>query len=495
MKLKKNYKNKYKTLFIILAVLIIIRVLFISPQVGVADQGDFDRVIGISRLSLLDSDLNNPNFNRFYNYIIPAYKITAINNIFMTLFGSSIGYLIVLITSLCKLFGETIFKTQYLAISYSIIYIGAFTLILKSLNIKNNRKFILLGLLILFIFFDGNYLIWFNSLYGEPMMIITLLLFIGSVLHYIHYKYIIKGTEKITSKIVFILIAALLFLGSKLQVLTSLPFILILVGKIIKDNKYAISKNNIIFLLILFFALIAYPVGININSGNLSHDTQYNSVFYGILNGSNTPEQDLIDLGLNPDMAVEAGKHSYLNENEYVKYIPRTELTNEEFYSKMSNSKLAKFYLTHPVRLISGMQYTASKAFYTSTDLGKYTESYSETPIKEFNRFTLWSYFRENKLPRNLWFIVSVYSIVFLVSLYKYIKNKSDYETKTKVMLLWTVMLIGGIQFPMPFVGNGQADTAKQLFLFNFVFDILLVIIVSYILSKIIDLLGVKSKK
>jgi hypothetical protein len=50
-------------------------------------------------------------------------------------------------------------------------------------------------------------------------------------------------------------------------------------------------------------------------------------------------------------------------------------------------------------------------------------------------------------------------------------------------------MLIGAIQFPMPFVGNGQADTSKQLFLFNFTFDGLLVIILSYILFKISDLI------
>ena len=56
-------------------------------------------------------------------------------------------------------------------------------------------------------------------------------------------------------------------------------------------------------------------------------------------------------------------------------------------------------------------------------------------------------------------------------------------------------MLIGAIQFPMPFVGNGQADTSKQLFLFNFIFDGLLIIIFSSILFKIVDLIRLKLKK
>lgn len=484
MKIERNY---YIIWFTLLAITITIGVLSISPQVGIADQGDFDRIMTFSGLSLLDSDTSNPNFIRFYHYIVTDYKISHVDN--ATIVGSSLGYLIFLIIYICKALGQTVFKTQYLAIVYSIIYILALSIILKLLNIKDKIKFIIASLLILFIFFDGNYLIWFNSLYGEPMMLVTLLLFITSTFNYINYKYVIKGTEKVMSKIVYVLLTAFLFLGSKLQVFTAIPFIILLVAKIIWDNKSTLSKISLISLCILFLLVIAYPIQINMNSDSLNIDTQYNSVFYGILNDSKTPEQDLIDLGLNPDMAVEAGKHAYLPTNEYVKYVPSTEITAQELYSKIGNTKLAKFYLTHPMRLLRGMKYTASKSFHTSTALGKNYQSYSETPIREFHRFTGWSYFRENILPKNLFFIISVYLIVFLFSIYKYVKNKSNSEIKAKLLLLWTVMLIGAIQFPMPFIGNGQADTSKQLFLFNFTFDGLLVIIFSYTLFKISDLI------
>lgn len=495
MKIKKSSKGYYKIGFTILAIMITIGVLFINPQVGVADQGDFNRIMTVSGLSLLDSDKSNPNFIRFYDYIVTDYKISHIDNVFKTIVGSSLGHLIVLITYICKTFGQNVFKTQYLAMAYSILYILALRIILNSLNIKDKIKFILVSLLILFIFFDGNYLIWFNSLYGEPMMLVTLLLFIASVFNYIHYKYVEKGTKKIMLSIVYVLLTACFFLGSKLQVFTSLPFIIIIVGKIIWDNKYTLNKSSLISLCILLCLVIAYPVGINMNSDSLNIDTHYNSVFYGILNGSKTPEQDLIDLGLNPDMAVEAGKHTYLPKSEYVKYVPSADITEQEFYSKIDNAKLVKFYLTHPTRLLKGMEYTASKAFYTSTVLGKNYQGYSETPVTEFYRFTVWSYFRENILPRNLFFIILVYLVIFLCSLYKYVKNKSNSEIKAKLLLLWIIMLIGAIQFPMPFVGNGQADTSKQLFLFNFIFDGLLLIIFSYILCKITDFIRHKLRK
>ncbi|MBN1043535.1 hypothetical protein FDB52_12665 [Clostridium botulinum] len=492
-KSKSNLNRFLFLTFIIASLSIISFILFKYPHMGVADQGDFDRVMNASGISLLDSDKNNPNFVRFYDYIVTDYTIS---NFFKTItgsiVGSSIGLLILILSIPCKLFNNSIFRTEYLAISYSIIYILSITMILKYLNIKNSLKLTFIGILSLFVLFDGNYIIWFNSFYGEPMMLCSLLLLIFSILYYINYRYVKNKTNKIMSKIVYILLATFLFLGSKMQVVTAVPFLMILLLKIILDNKKCLSKKNFVSLIITLCIVMTYPLIFNAFNGSISNDTQYNSVFYGILNGSKTPEQDLIDLGLNPDMASEAGKHSYLDPDKYVKYIPRTEITNEEFYSKMSNSKLAKFYLTHPVRLIQGMQYTASKAFYTSTVLGKTSIDYSTEPTIKFSRFTSWSDFRENYLPKNLLFIISTFLLIFIYTFYLYIRNKNNEELKNKVFLIWTIMFIAAIQFPMPFVGNGRADTAKQLFLFNFIFDLLLIITASYAFSKITDIFSKK---
>ncbi|NFO48015.1 hypothetical protein FDB40_13970 [Clostridium botulinum] len=492
-KSKSNLNRFLFLTFIIASLSIISFILFKYPHMGVADQGDFDRVMNASGISLLDSDKNNPNFVRFYNYIVTDYTIS---NFFKTItgsiVGSSIGLLILILSIPCKLFNNNIFRTEYLAISYSIIYILSITMILKYLNIKNSLKLTFIGILSLFVLFDGNYIIWFNSFYGEPMMLCSLLLLIFSILYYINYKYVKKNNHKIMSKIVYILLATFLFLGSKMQVVTAVPFLMILLLKIILDNNKCLSKKNFVSLIITLCIVMTYPLIFNAFNGSISNDTQYNSVFYGVLNGSKTPKQDLIDLGLNPDMASEAGKHSYLDPDKYVKYIPRTEITNEEFYSKMSNSKLAKFYLTHPVRLIQGMQYTASKAFYTSTVLGKTSIDYSTEPTIKFSRFTSWSDFRENYLPKNLLFIISTFLLIFIYTFYLYIRNKNNEELKNKVFLIWTIMFIAAIQFPMPFVGNGRADTAKQLFLFNFIFDLLLIITASYAFSKITDIFSKK---
>ncbi|MGL4849872.1 MAG: hypothetical protein ACRC28_13275 [Clostridium sp.] len=490
--MKKEYRRYLIISFILLAIGIITYVLFRfnQPMPGVADQGDFDRVMQVSRLSVPDYLKNNPDFVRFFKYTVTDYQIGSFSilNIIITLVSTSMAYLITLISIICKIFGQSIFKTQYLAIAYCIMYVGAMAIILKNINIKSKFKLTLLAGLMLFVFLNGDYLVWFNSIYGGPMMITTLSLFIAMYLYYVKRCVIDGDKSKLILQMGLIFFCAFIFLGSKLQVFTTLPAILFILGKIIYDNRTVLSKKSKRIFIALMVVITLYPMGINMAGVGLNHDTQFNSVFYGVLNGSKNPRQDLIDMGLDPAMAGNAGLNAYEPTDKYVNgFIPRTPKMKEYFYDEMSNSKLVKFYLTHPKRLIEGMQYVASKAFDTTTDLGKYPQSYSEKPIIKFDRFTTWENIRMKYFPKKLWFIGGVYLLIFAVSLGYFIKRKDNKGLRAGIIMLWCLMFMGVIQFPMPYVGNGRADTAKQLFLFNFIFDILVVTGITFTIGKIYD--------
>ena len=214
-------------------------------------------------------------------------------------------------------------------------------------------------------------------------------------------------------------------------------------------------------------------------------DTKYNAVFYGILKNSEEPQRDLEMLGLSGDLAVEAGKHAYLPHNEYARYVPWSEITQTEFNDKISNFKLIWFYLLNPQRLINGMKYTASQSFQTGTFLGKYEKKDVPEYTYNFNRFTFWSDFRSTVFPKKLWFIVLAYLAAIIVSVIEFRRRRQDSQSRLRIELLWMIMAIGAFQFPMPFIGNGEADTAKQLFLFNFTFDILVIIACIWAFNKL----------
>ncbi|ERI93786.1 hypothetical protein HMPREF1982_01549 [Clostridiales bacterium oral taxon 876 str. F0540] len=484
---EKIFKKYIISIFVVLATIIIVYVLFKYPRPGVADQGDFNRVMFASGLQLTDEDKNNPELKRYLDYIITDYKMPdkGIPRMFVGIIGTTISVFITIGGIISRIVGQQVLNTEYLAIVYCIVYLFSITMILSYMNIRGRIKAIIMCLLALFIFFDGNYLVWFNSLYGEPAMIITFMLYLSSYVYYIYCKEILSEREKIFTKIIFIFVTSFMFLGSKLQVISAMPIVSFMFAKLIWDNRNTLTSVKKGILLILLIILVAYPIDISLIHRPLSEDTNYNSVFYGILKDSKNPKQDLIDLGLNPDMAVEAGKNSYFPAKDYVKYIPHTEITEKEFYSKMSNGKLIKFYVTHPLRLIQGMEYTAAHAFDTSTYLGKYKRSYSETPIRKFDRFTVWSSLRLKYIPKKLIFIALIYTIISVSSVLIYLRNRYNSEVKAKVQLFWSVLFISILQFPMSYMGNGQADTSKQLYLFNFTFDIIIFISILWCLSKL----------
>jgi len=353
--------------------------------------------------------------------------------------------------------------------------------------------FTITSVLSLFVLLDGNYLVWFNSLYGEPMMITGLALFIASVLNVSN-----KTGPTDDKDILFVVISSFLFLGSKAQCITALPFAAFMIVRVFslkyrnllefKTAGYYALRKSLIPLVLLVFYTLGFFIQVNITCGV---DTKYNSVFYGILADSDNPERDLLELGLNTDMAVEAGKHAYLPENEYKKYVPWSDITLEEFNRKISNFKIIRFYLQNPERLVRGMEYTASQCFQTASSLGKYKKTDVEEYTHQFGRFTLWSDIRSRYFPRKLWFIISFFIVLAAFTLKKYIKAKNTPD-RLRIELIWVIAAIGIFQFPMPYLGNGRADTAKQLFLFNYIFDILFLVMAGFLSEYIVSLLKKK---
>ena len=183
-------------------------------------------------------------------------------------------------------------------------------------------------------------------------------------------------------------------------------------------------------------------------------------------------------MGLDEDMAADSGKHAYLDKSEY-KYPPRSDIMNEKFHSKMSNGKLIKFYITHPQRLVSVMETTAQNAFTNKINLGTFEKKYGYAPNTSSYRFNLWENIREH-LPKTLFFIIPSYAIFLLIGIVM-LKKKNRYA----VPFIF-VILMGLIQFPMPYIGNGAADIPKQLFLFNISFDFGLTVLI-YMLFKTVS--------
>lgn len=478
---KRN--NSLLNILVFIISIIIIFIVFRSPIPGVADQGDFQRVMTVTGLS----ETSNSPGDHWFKYVTPEYKMTPLSlpRLLGIIPTTSMIYPITLARAICMVIGSPYFNTKVLAFIYSALYIFALYICIKYINIKKPLTSIFFVILSIFILMDGNYLVWFNSLYGEAMMIAGLLLFIASIL------YVSNKIDTLNlRKLFLVFMAAFLFLGAKMQCFSALPLMLLLIIRIVSIKKLDFKTNKISKPVIGLISLLVIYVGgiyVQVNS-TCGIDTQYNSVFYGILKSSKSPLEDLAVLGLPPDMALEAGKHAYLPKEQYSKYIPGSDLTKSEFNKKISNIKLLGFYLLKPNRLINGMEYTASQAFNTGGFLGKFEKSSIEQYTYDINRFTLWSNFRNTKLPKKLVFLITFYLLVLIISIIEYKKRGTNPSWKIRIELLWVIILIGLLQFPMPYIGNGEADTGKQLFLFNYTFDITFLVACTWLFNKLFSL-------
>lgn len=479
--------------FLSCSILVTVYILLLPPRPGVADQGDFQRVMDVTGLQEKDMPAEELN-SLFFKYVKSEYIMIPVNPLrfFGIIPATSMIYPVTAAKILCRISGSTFFNTEVLAVVYAIFYITAVFLCFKwCVTDKNPAVIVISALLSLIILFDGNYLVWFNSLYGEPMMITGLIIFIASVLNVSNKIHSINNRD-----ILFVVISSFLFLGSKAQCISALPFVILLILRTFsikykfrykftaKKHIHMTLKSALLPVALLIFYTLGYYIQINRTCGV---DTKFNSVFYGILKNSDDPERDLQILGLNTDMAAEAGKHAYLPRDEYKKYVPWSDITKEEFNKKISNFKIIRFYLMNPKRLIQGMEYTASQSFQTSTFLGKYKKTDIEEYTYKFDRFTLWSDFRSSIFPGKLWFILSFYILVLLITVGVYLRSTNP-SGRLKIELIWFIAATGIFQFPMPYLGNGEADTAKQLFLFNYTFDILIIVLFIYMAESLVNL-------
>lgn len=449
----------YDIIFLSTAVILFFFAVFYPPVRSVADQGDFERV-------MRPMGLDFPDNYSFYEYAVRFYPthftredlLLYIPRLLLIVPSNTFMLPSLAVRIICM--GR--FDMRVLAAIIFLWYTASCLYILRRVKIEHPvLRLIFIGLF-LFVFFNGVNLTMFNSLYGQSTMLAAFAFLAAAALALFED---IQSVGKV--KILIFTLAACLMLGAKLQCFVFTPFLMASVLYVgFKSNRRALCAVCAVF--ILWHGVGGYLI----NSHGTGKATLYNTVFYGILKDSPAPERDLEELGLDPAFAADAGKHAFMDKSEYAYPV-----TDDNFYSHVSNASIVRFYIMHPKRLISAMETTAASAFYNKIDLGTYEKTYGMEPYSSSYRLCMWENLRA-KLPRTLAFIVPVWVFFLLLAV---CRRKSQY-----FLPLIGVFIIGAIQFPMPYVGNGAADISKQLFMFNIIFDFGVVLTV-YLAFKGLD--------
>lgn len=464
----------WKPEFVVVLVTLVILgcILLLRPIIGMANNGDFERMMTSAALQYATDDPDQKYFNYFISrFLVEGSVLTA-----MPSYLSSQVILVKLSAWISQWFTPGWFDIRFLAAVYMILLAVAFYLLVKSNRTESAWPQWTLAAMLVLVFADSGYTAYFNSLFGEPVSMIFLLLIAA-------FAIAISLKEKPSLWLLIGFYAAGIFVvGAKVQNAPVGLILLLLSLRMWRLNTDRAWRGTVVAgsLLLVASSIIIY---LSIDK-NIKVINQYQTVFYGILKDSPTPEEDLEELGLNPEWAVLAGT------NYFVPDLP-IDIKSPEFESELrdniSHSKIAMFYLKHPLRYWEKLQITAQNAFTIKPSyMGNYEQAEGKSPGALSHAYTLWSKFKVHVLPKSMLFILVFYAAFFLVWISGYLENKSN-SKRIYLEVLLGIALIGIIQFIVPVIGDGEADLEKHLFLFNVCFDIMFVAAVVWVVHTIVE--------
>ncbi len=458
---------------------ILIYVLMLRPVIGVADNGDFGRIMGSTGLNYMSSAFDD----RYFGYVNREYNLGIPIPFGGGYFSTEIFIVAVAVLLSQSVLPSGIFDIRYLSLVYILVFIAALFLIVLGIRKKWGWAGWLTAAVVVLVFSDMAYVSYFNSFYGEAVTLAFLLLMIGAGIYLA-----IDEKPKLAVLILFFAGAAF-FAGAKVQnspagllaALLGLRFV-----RLRKDGWWRLTVIFSTVLVIVVSALSYFTISRDIKTCN-----KYQTVFYGILKDSPDAAGDLKELGLDPRYKVLAGTNYFMD--EYPIDI-RTPEFKKEIDTKIDHLKIAGFYLKHPGRLLDKLEVAAMNGFKLKQGFGNY-EKYPGIAYKTTaNVLSFWSNFKLEALPHTLLFLsVFLAGFIFLLAV-EYFRNR-EVKARLFIELMAFICLTGMMQFVMPIIGDGEADLSKHLFLFNVCFDLMFATAVVYCGCKLLNIFRIVTSR
>ncbi|WP_099468395.1 glycan biosynthesis hexose transferase WsfD [Konateibacter massiliensis] len=471
--LKKIFSNTNKSamVFAVAAAIIVTFVLFLPSRIGAYNNGDFGRMMTAMNIQYTKEDWENSDELSLtkvvenYDWVEP-YDYRKVIPTWGELSQIWFSVPLKIIDNMVGLS----FSTVYVTAIYAVLIVISIFFIMQFLFHRFGVKAFWFAMVLLVVLLDLVNLGWLNSLFGEGIAYVSLLMVIASALKIADSK---RGSCRFSFLI--LIFSEILFIGAKAQYTIATP--VLIAGTFVLFWYHQPSKRwkKILYYALFFIGSIWLSVGaVHIyenNSGISSPDTIYQSVFYGLLMLVEDPAKTLTELGLDPAMAVDTGKHAYLPKEAYY-CPPRTEKAEEMLYTKISTADLFLYYLKHPKLLYESMEITAQAA---ALDMPDYILLVGQKTTQEHakvERFHIWGTIRSYLTFGHFWEVMLVFGLEWVLGI-KFIWNKKR-NSRDKMLLFVLLMIsaVGILQYPLTFIGNGYADNTKQLYLYRFIYDL-----------------------
>ena len=447
---------------VIAAAAIITVLLFVSPIIGMEDNGDFSRATYAQGLY----DLPENSEILYDGYFIKEYGIMQYFNEYKSTVKTSQFLLIQPAILLDRLLtgNDDVFDIRFLGLLHMVYFLVVLFFLVEYLTHRLSLiSSLAIAAVCVFMFADTGYIAYFNSFFSEPLAYVSLLGCVTCALLYAedrYNKYLL---------LLFFLVNGLILTFSKQQfapigVLMGIFVLFFLIKKhkgwLFKTLIF-VSSAGLITAGITMYLLI---------SEKFTNINLFHSMTRGVLLTSDDPPETLDYFGID-------NQYELLNKNIYFARYPLIDAEDErladDFYSKYDIFEIVGYYAQNPSSFVEMLKMAAQNAYMIRPTLGNYEFGSGYEQNEQSSFFSLYSSFKEQYAPKTIGFII-IWTLVALALFYR------KRLTQITVLLL---ILAGLSQMAVSIIGAGDADLAKHVFLYNVAFDAVNVIMISHVIA------------
>ena len=454
---------------VLLAAAVLCYVLFFPPITGVADNGSYSSVIypeGLYQLDDNSDDLDQGYFISDYGIMQYFNEYTSGTHTSQTLFIQAAIGLDQLFTG-----NDSVFDIRFLGGLIVLYFLAALYFFTTAVSSRLSVVGALTAALIcVVIFCDISYTAFFNSFYAESLMFVCLLFFIACML-------LFSENPRLPGlALAGLLINGFIFIFlNRETALSGIGLGVIGYLMLFKDPKPAVKTTILIGSTLLVCFSVFSVVWFNAAAGKAD---QYHAMTRGVLITSDNPDDTLTGFDINEQYALLEESTYY---DTYPVISPDDQRLTSQFYGQYNTAAVIRYYIAHPDAFFGLLKQVTANMFRFRPNLSSYTYNSGYPPQTLANFPGFFSEFKAGYMPSNIGFLI-VWAVLVVVTVSK---------SRTRQMALLMLILTGFAVFIQPIFRAGDAAFLRSLHLFNIIFDIATVML----LTQIIALIDPKHRK
>ena len=449
------------------AVILVLQVL-VPPVVGLANNGDFEKVMAPVGLDFLSTDYGEQNWRwALTRFAFVAPHPSRSGALYSEILLAKVA---VKVSRVLMPGSPQIWDIRWLGALHALLLMAAFALILSGCRELAIRTQIAVAVLLVFFFTDVGYVSLFNSLYGQTTSFLFVALLAGTVTLAVR-----RGRLGGWLLIVYF-VSAVLFVSSKPQECIHGPLLAILalpLAGIGLRNFWRRPATYLAIGLIWFSGWYYYAIP----GFEIREVARYHTVFMELLPHSPDPAADLAELGLDADMIRYSGIHAYLPTSPLG--LPQFK---ERFFKNFGYRKLLVFYAKHPLRLHDLLTRAGRRAFrLRPPGLGNYDQASGKARFEVSRRFALWSDGRALLGWGGLLVIAALFGGILYASVREY--GRASPRARLFRIAVTVLVIMATLEFLVCSLADYLGDVSRHLFTFHAMFDLIFLTAIAWIVE------------